>query len=160
MWIQEIEFDMSQDPPVCLSEGGFQNVGEVTVAELRIAAEQEFGSFVEDITDPDNNDVPIGWKFRTQATYEDPENGAEFDLETWIVLHDEPPEMKFRYHVIKDEELAILSHIESLVQGAEDAEVEDTGIEPSVSVQEILSSLGSPLSGTGDIIDEEAEESD
>jgi len=160
MWIQEIEFDMSQDPPVCLSEGGFQNVGEVTVAELRIAAEQEFGSFVEDITDPDNNDVPIGWKFRTQATYEDPENGAEFDLETWIVLHDEPPEMKFRYHVIKDEELAILSHIESLVQGTEDAEVEDTGIEPSVSVQEILSSLGSPLTGTGDIIDEEAEESD
>ena len=88
MWVQEIEFDMSQDPPLCLSEGGIQNVGEVTVAELRIAAEQEFGEFVENLTDPDNGDVPIVWKFRTQATYEDPENGGEFNMETWIVLHD------------------------------------------------------------------------
>lgn len=160
MWIQEIEFDISQDPPVCLSEGGFQNVGEVTVAELRVAAEQEFGDFVEDITDPDNNDVPIGWKFRTQATYEDPENGAEFDLETWIVLHDAPPEMKFKYHVIKDEEMAILSHIDSLAQGSNSADVEDVGIAPTVSVQEVLSSLGMPGTGTAEFISEEQEESD
>ena len=156
MWIQEIEFDISQDPVVCLSEGGFQNAGEVTVAEMRVAAEQEFGEFVEDITDPDNNDVPIGWKFRTTATYEDPENGAEFDLETWIVLHDAPPEMKFRYHVIKDEEMAVLSHIDSLISGDAAGDVADAAITPSVSVQEVLSSLGAP-GATSSFVDEEPE---
>lgn len=155
MWIQEIEFDISQDPVACLSEGGFQNVGEVTAAELRVAAEQEFGNFVEVITDPDNNDAPIGWKFRTTATYEDPENGAEFDLETWIVLHDAPPEMKFRYHVIKDEEMAILSHVDSMIAGDTSNDFDDTVTVPSVSIQEVLSSLGSP--GINNLVDEEPE---
>ena len=154
MWIQEIEFDISQDPPVCLSEGGFQNVGEITVAELRVAAEQEFGNFIEDITDPDNNDVPIGWKFKTQATYEDPENGSEFELETWIVLHDAPPEMKFRYHVIKDEEMAVLDHIDSLISGNADGSPEDLAIDPTVSVQEVLSSLGA-VPGAANFLNED-----
>ena len=65
MWVQEIEFDMSQDPPLCLSEGGIQNVGEITIAELRIAAEQEFGQYVEDLTDPDNGDAPP-WLIRSK----------------------------------------------------------------------------------------------
>ena len=144
MWVQEIEFDMSQDPPLCLSEGGIQNVGEITVAELRIAAEQEFGQFVEDLTDPDNGDVPIGWKFRTQATYEDPENGGEFNLETWVVLHDAPPEMKFKYHVIKDSEMEILNNIDAIIDKAPSADFNDVAMDPSVSIQEVLSALGAP----------------
>ena len=142
MWVQEIEFDMSQDPPLCLSEGGIQNVGEITVAELRIAAEQEFGEFVENLTDPDNGDAPIGWKFRTQATYEDPENGGEFNLETWIVLHDAPPEMQFKYHVIQDSEMEVLNHIDSIIDKTPGADIDDIGLDPSVSVQEVLSTLG------------------
>lgn len=106
MWVQEIEFDVSQEPAVCLSEGGFQNAGDVTVAELRVAAEAEFGKFVGDVTDPNNGNVPIGWKFRSSARYENAEVGGEFELETWVVLHDAPPEMKFKYHTILGDELA------------------------------------------------------
>ena len=153
MWVQEIEFDISQDPAVCLSEGGFQNVGEVTVAELRVAAEQEFGEFVTNITDPDNDDVPIGWKFRTTAAYEDPENGGEFDLETWIVLHDAPPEMKFRYHVIKDDEMAVLDQVDAIVSGDASGDLDDVASHPTVNVQEILSALGNP--GPNDDTDSE-----
>ena len=144
MWVQEIEFDISQEPPLCLSEGGIQNVGDVSVAELRIAAEQEFGEFIEDLTDPDNEDAPIGWKFRTQATYEDPENGGEFNLETWIVLHDEPPEMKFRYQVILDSEMEALNHIDSIIDKAASSDIDDSQINPeaAVTVQEVLSNLG------------------
>lgn len=147
MWVQEIEFDMSQDPPLCLSEGGIQNVGEITIAELRIAAEQEFGQYVEDLTDPDNGDAPIGWKFRTQASYEDPENGGEFDLETWIVLHDEPPEMKFKYHVILDSEMEVLNHIDAMIDKTASADLNDLALDPTVSVQEVLSSLGGMPNG-------------
>jgi hypothetical protein len=151
MWIQEIEFDISQDPVVCLSEGGFQNVGEeASVAELRIAAEQEFGNFIENITDSENNDAPIGWKFRTQATYEDPDNGTEFELETWVVLHDQPPEMQFKYHFIKDEELAVLEHVNSLIAnmpqpGFEDDDEHDT---PLSVPDDILSRLDATPPGT------------
>ena len=143
MWVQEIEFDISQDPAMCLSEGGFQNVGDTTVAELRIAAEDEFGAFVEDIIDPDNDGVRIGWKFRTTATYEDSSLGGEFQLETWIILHDEPPEMKFKYHVIEDTELADVEKFQSIVSDAE--LVDDPSTIPStmpVSVQEAMASLG------------------
>ena len=139
MWVQEIEFDISQDPVVCLSEGGFQNVGDVSVAELRLAAEDEFGTFVEDIIDPDS-DSRIGWKFRTTAAYEDPTVGGEFQLETWVILHDEPPEMKFRYHVIQDSELA---NIEDLKNSFVDDP--DNSVAPGtmpVSVLEAMQSLG------------------
>lgn len=111
MWVQEIEFDVSQDPVVCLSEGGFQNVGDVTVVELRVAAEAEFGKFVGDVTDPNNGNVPIGWKFRSSARYENDESGGEFELETWVVLHAEPPEMRFKYRAIRDGELDGLSEL-------------------------------------------------
>jgi len=146
MWIQEIEFDISQEPVLCLSEGGFQNVSDdVTVAELRIAAEQEFGNFIENITDPENNDASIGWKFRTQATYEDPDTGAEFELETWVVLHDQPPEMRFKYHFIKDEELAILDHVNSLIAGMPTSGFEDgdetTNILPSPSDNVLIDTM-------------------
>ena len=137
MWVQEIEFDISQDPAMCLSEGGFQNVGEVTVAELRLAAEDEFGSFVEDIIDPDS-DARIGWKFRTTATYEDSSLGGEFQLETWIILHDEPPEMKFKYHDIQDSEVA---EIENL-KGSQAILGSDSTNSIPVSVQEAMTSLG------------------
>jgi hypothetical protein len=147
MWVQEIEFDMSQDPPLCLSEGGIQNVEDITIAELRVAAEQEFGQYVEDLTDPDNEDAPIGWKFRTQASYEDPENGGEFDLETWIVLHDSPPEMKFRYHVILDSEMEVLNHIDAMIDKTPSADITGLALDPTVSVQEVLSSLGGPPTG-------------
>lgn len=140
MWVQEIEFDISQDPAMCLSEGGFQNVGDTTVAELRLAAEDEFGSYVEDIIDPDS-DMRIGWKFRTTATYEDASVGGEFQLETWIILHDEPPEMKFKYHSIQDSELADLQKFQSIVSDAELVDDNAPSVMP-VSVQEAMASLG------------------
>jgi len=153
MWVQEIEFDVSQDPVVCLSEGGFQNVGDASVAELRFAAEEEFGEFVEDITDPDNGGVNIGWKFSTTASYEDPELGGEFKLETWIILHDEPPEMKFKYHTIQDDELDGLNEFRDVVTSAalEDSEAPQS---MPVSVQEAMQSLGMHV---GDVDDGDAE---
>ena len=141
MWVQEIEFDVSQDPVVCLSEGGFQNVEDASVAELRLAAEDEFGTFVEDIVDPDNNNVKIGWKFSTTASYEDPELGGEFKLETWIILHDEPPEMKFRYHTIRDEELDGLNEFRDVVSSATSEDSHAPQSMP-ISVQEAMQSLG------------------
>ena len=141
MWVQEIEFDISQDPAMCLSEGGFQNVGDVPVIELRLAAEDEFGAFVEDITDPDNNNAPIGWKFRTTAAYEDSDNGGEFQLETWIILHDEPPEMKFKYHVIQTEEVDGLGEFRDVVMDAA-ADGDEPPVSMPVSVEEAMSTLG------------------
>jgi hypothetical protein len=141
MWVQEIEFDVSQDPVVCLSEGGFQNVGDISVIELRTAAEDEFGKFVEDILDPDNDDTRIGWKFATTAAYEDSDVGGEFKLETWIILHDEPPEMKFRYHVIKDEDLDGLNEFRDVVSSAS-LDDPDAPQSMPLSVQEAMESLG------------------
>lgn len=149
MWVQEIEFDISQDPAMCLSEGGFQNVGDTTVAELRLAAEDEFGNFVEDIIDPDNDGARIGWKFRTTAAYEDASVGGEFQLETWIILHDDPPEMKFKYHVIQDSELADLNKFQDLVNDAELVDDKAPSVMP-VSVQEAMASLGMSV---GDVED-------
>ena len=148
MWVQEIEFDVSQDPVMCLSEGGFQNVGDTTtVAELRLAAEDEFGMFVEDIIDPDTNSK-IGWKFRTTAAYEDESVGGEFQLETWVILHDEPPEMKFNYHTILDEELADLENF----QNSQAPEGEIVNAMP-VSVQEAMASLGMSAGEFQDYVD-------
>ena len=158
MWVQEIEFDISQDPPMCLSEGGIQNAGDISVAELRMAAEQEFGDFFENLVDPSNNDAIIGWKFRTEAKYEDPENGGDFNLETWIILHSEPPEMKFRYYSITDEEQVMLDHISSLIEGVEftpPQQDDASGSGNSISIDETLSTLGAPTASKKD--DEESD---
>lgn len=113
MWIQEIEFDVTtdKDQPMLLNEGGINDMGDMSVIELRSAAEQEFGDYFEDLTDPENPGNIIGWKFRSDASYEDPTIGKEFVLETWVILHEKPPKVISSYYVIKPEELGILSEL-------------------------------------------------
>lgn len=113
MWVQEIEFDL--DKSECLSEGGFNEVKDVPVAQLRLAAEQEFGDYHGDLFDPSDETKRIGWKFRAKAKYEDPEVGDEFTLETWVVLHSEPPKMEFSYYVIQDHELEAIEKVDELL---------------------------------------------
>lgn len=113
MWVQEIEFDI--DKGECLSESGFNEVKDVPVAQLRFAAEQEFGEYHGDLFDPEDETKRIGWKFRAKAKYQDPEYGEEFNLETWVVLHSDPPKMEFSYYTIQDHDLEAIEKIDTLL---------------------------------------------
>jgi len=97
MFVQQIEFDHAAK--TCLNEGGLNDVGEMTVAELRQAAEEQFGSIVGNVQDPDDESRTIGWKFQADAKYDEvPEGeGDSFILETWVVLHSKQPEVKYFY---------------------------------------------------------------
>ena len=104
MWIQEIEFD--SDSNTCLNEGEVNNVGDISLSELLEAAKTEFGAPFENVLSPDDESTSIGWKFRTKATYddiEDPEE-ASFTLETWIIVHEKPPEVKYFYAPVENVE--------------------------------------------------------
>lgn len=125
MWVQEIEFDIDKGEQ--LSQGGFNEVKDVPLAQLRLAAEQEFGSYFGDLFDPDDKTKRVGWKFRAKAKYDDPEVGNEFNLETWVILHEAPPKMEYSYYVIQDHELEALEKVNELL-GTQD-DVEDTSID-------------------------------
>ncbi|MBK25135.1 MAG: hypothetical protein CME70_14150 [Halobacteriovorax sp.] len=103
MWVQEIEFDNNSD--VCLNEGGINDVGDISVTELLAAAVAEFGDVVGDVVDPENTNKKIGWKFHTQASYDDIDNDeeAKFTLETWVIVHEQPPEVRYFYANIENE---------------------------------------------------------
>ena len=147
MWIQEIEFDISTDKeqPMLLNEGGINDMGDMTAIEIRSAAEQEFGDYAEDLTDPENPENVIGWKFRSDASYEDPTIGKEFVLETWVILHENPPKVISSYYVIKPEELSILSEfnekitlddLNDIVHSNEDNDVPLDDIEDTPGIAE------------------------
>jgi hypothetical protein len=97
MYVQQIEFDHGSK--VCLNEGGIGDVGDMTAEALREAADAQFGTFVGDIIDPDNETSVIGWKFQTSANYDEVPEGddAAFTLETWVILHEKQPEIKYFY---------------------------------------------------------------
>jgi len=97
MFVQQLEFDHAAK--VCLNEGGLNDVGEMTVAELRQAAEEQFGPIVGSVQDPDNESRTIGWKFQAEAKYDEVPEGEDnsFTLETWVVLHSKQPEVRYFY---------------------------------------------------------------
>ncbi len=97
MFVQQLEFDHAAK--VCLNEGGLNDVGEMTVAELRQAAEEQFGTIVGNVQDPDNESKTIGWKFQAEAKYDEIPEGEDdsFTLETWVVLHSRQPEVRYFY---------------------------------------------------------------
>ena len=140
MYVQEIEFDV--DKGECLSEGGFNEVKGVPVAQLRMAAEQEFGGYHGDLFDPDNEEKRIGWKFRATAKYEDPEYGEEFTLETWVVLHDAPPKMDFSYYIIQDHELAAIEKVDELLGTTRtQPDLEEAGAADVITLEDSVASL-------------------
>jgi len=157
MYVQEIEFDL--DKGECLSEGGFNEVKGVPIAQLRMAAEQEFGDYHGDLFDPEDEERRIGWKFRAKAKYEDPEYGEEFTLETWVVLHSTPPKMEFSYYVIQDHELAAIEKIDELL-GASRAETssEDAEVVNVTTLEDSVATLIKEAEGLGDSDTEEVEE--
>lgn len=102
MWIQEIEFD--SDSNTCLNEGDVNQIGDVSLEELLEAAKTEYGEPVENVISPDDESVNIGWKFHTKASYDDIEDPdeASFTLETWIIVHEKPPEIKYFYASVQN----------------------------------------------------------
>lgn len=97
MWVQEIEFD--SDSGTCLNEGDVNNVGDASLDELFEAAKSEYGEPFEMISDPSDTSKNIGWKFKSTASYDDIEDPQEasFTLETWIIIHEKPPEILYFY---------------------------------------------------------------
>jgi len=124
MWIQEIEFDVSTDKeqPLLLNEGGINDMGDMSAPDIMEAAEQEFGKYSDNVYDPAAEEKVIGWKFQTNASYEDPAAGGEFTLETWIILHVQPPETICQYYILQDEDL---KEIEKLTHPEEKLVLDD-----------------------------------
>jgi hypothetical protein len=157
MYVQEIEFDV--DKGECLSEGGFNEVKGVPVAQLRMAAEQEFGGYHGDLFDPDNKEIRIGWKFRAQAKYEDPEYGEEFTLETWVVLHNTQPKMEFSYYVIQDHELAAIEKVDELLGTIRDNPTsEEVEVADVITLEDSVTTLIREAEEVDTQVTEEAEE--
>jgi len=102
MYVQQIEFDHAAG--TCLNEGGISPTEGMSLEDVRAIADKEFGQFVGDIFDPDNESRKIGWKFQKPAKYDDVESeeDASFTLETWIILHDKLPEVKYFYTNLED----------------------------------------------------------
>jgi len=97
MFVQQLEFD--HVAKVCLNEGGLNDVGDMSVAELRQAAEEQFGSIAGTVQDPDDESRTIGWKFQAEAKYDElpEEEDNSFTLETWVVLHSKQPVVRYFY---------------------------------------------------------------
>ena len=152
MWVQEIEFDI--DKGECLSEGGFNEVKDVPLAQLRLAAEQEFGEYYGDLFDPEDETKRVGWKFRATAKYDNPEVGDEFNLETWVILHAAPPKMEFSYYVIQDHELEAMEKVDELL--GLNNEGEDGGDVPAeafnATLEESVEALIKESENSGDSI--------
>jgi len=102
MFVQQIEFDHAAK--VCLNEGGINDIGEMTISELQQAAVEQFGAIVGNVQDPDNESRIIGWKFQAEAKYDEAPEGESdaFTLETWIVIHDKLPEVRYFYAEIDE----------------------------------------------------------
>jgi hypothetical protein len=97
MYVQQIEFDHAAK--VCLNEGGINDVGDMSAEQLLEAAVAQFGEVTEVVYDPENESRAIGWKFQNSANYDEVPDGeeSEFTLETWVILHDKLPEVKYFY---------------------------------------------------------------
>jgi hypothetical protein len=106
MWVQEIEFDSDSD--TCLNEGDVNQIGEVSLDELLAAAKTEYGDPIGNVVSPDDENTNIGWKFKTTASYDDIEDSdkASFTLETWIIVHEKPPEINYFYAPVATVEVA------------------------------------------------------